>query len=364
MIGRRVALALAVLVLAVGARPAPAQSVLERTPNQDGPWVSDAAVLHFNVMHRFWVTGQRRKVFNTPTILAGAGLGADLLAGLRYGSNSSLVPGEFNEWEVFARWRPVSELATGVADLSATVGWNGVAESVDGELSLARWLGPVRLLGSVRAFSKFAGGDSDVMLGGGAVLRLHRNVALAGDVHTLTGADTTAAWSVGLQLRIPTTPHTLSLHATNARGTTLQSSAYGGSQRLYGFEFTVPVTLSRFFGGGAEPAPSLPEVSASDTAVVRMDNRLRFLPDTVRIDAGAAVRWENTSDLIHTVTADPGRAMLETSVSLPGGASPFDSGDLAPGAVYVRVFDEPGTYTYFCVPHEQAGMIGWIVVEE
>ncbi len=50
-------------------------------------------------------------------------------------------------------------------------------------------------------------------------------------------------------------------------------------------------------------------------------------------------------------------------MSLPPGASPFDSGDLAPGEVYVRTFDVPGTYRCFCVPHERAGMTGVVVVE-
>ena len=362
---RAVGSGLVAVLLFVGAGPGASQSTLERTANLDGPWVSSGGVLHFNVMHRFWVTGPpARKVVNTPTILVAAGLPAHILTGLRYGSNSSLMPGEPNEWEVFARWRPVSESATAVADVAVTAGWNGVAESFDGELSAARSVGPVRLLGIVRAFSSFAGGGGDVAVGGGAVLRLHRNVGVAADLITLTDADTTAAWSVGLQLRIPTTPHTVSLHATNAAATTLQSSVYGGVRRLYGFEFTVPVTLSRYIGGRAEPAPRMSSVSAPDTARVRMDNRLRFLPDTVRIRVGEAVQWENTSDLIHTVTADPSKAALESSVRLPAGAEPFDSGDMDPGAVYIRVFDRPGTYGYFCIPHEQAGMVGWVVVEE
>ena len=187
--------------------------------------------------------------------------------------------------------------------------------------------------------------------------------------------DTTVGWGVGLQLRIPTTPHTVSIHATNINAVTLQGSSFGSAvisgdtgdpRTLYGFEFTIPITLSRYFGGGgAEPAPPVRDGPApSDTAVVTMDNRLRFLPDTVRIRAGQAVRWENTSDLPHTVTADPAKAALRSSVRLPERASPFDSGTLDPGRVYVRVFDVPGVYKYFCIPHERAGMVGWVVVEE
>ncbi len=357
--------ALASLCLAgLLAVPAEAQSALERTPNLDGPWVSGAGVAHFHVVHRFWVTDPpSRKVVNTPTLLAAAGLGNGFLAGLRYGSNSSLVTGEFNEWEVFGRWRPLEQTG-GVADLSVTAAWNGAAESVDGELALARDLGPVRLNLSARAFSAFAGGDAEAAFGAGLVWRFGRNAALAGDLVTLAG-DTTAAWSVGLQLRIPTTPHTLSIHATNAVATTLQSSSLGGGRRLYGFEFTVPITLKRYFGGETTPEPPPPPgpgPEPTDTTVVTMDNQLRFLPDTVRIRAGQAVRWVNGSVLVHTVTADPQRAVRAANVSLPAGARPFDSGDILPDQAYVRVFPVPGTYRYVCIPHELAGMVGVVVV--
>lgn len=360
-------LALAVAIPGSGS----AQSALERGPNVGGPWVSDAGVLHFHVLHRFRVLDPpTRKVVNTPTILLAAGLGRGVLVGADYASSSALVVGEPNEWELFGRWRPLEE-GGAVPAGAVTAAWNGVAESVDGELSLARSLGPVRLQLVGRAYSAFAGGDADAAVGGGAIWRLGRNVALAGDVIRLTSGAEDAAWSAGVQLRIPTTPHTVSLHASNAVATTLQSGAVGGPDRLWGFEFTVPVTLRRYFGSSGDrasaeaasapgPATGSPVRAA---AVVEMDNMLRFLPDTVRVVAGETVRWSNTSDLIHTVTADASRAVRPSSVRLPEGAEPFDSGDLNPGASFSHTFRVPGTYRYFCVPHEQAGMTGVVVVE-
>lgn len=366
---RRVALLATVAALSVAwsADPASAQSTLDRGPNLDGPWASEAGVLHFNTMHRFWVTDPpTSKVVNTPTILLGAGLGHGILVGTRYASNSRLVPGEFNEWELFTRWAPLRESAGGVVDAGVTGAWNTVAGSVDGEVAVARSFGPVRAQLAGRAFSAFRGGDGAVALGGAAVWRVTRHVAVAGDVvSVLSGAEVDPAWSVGLQLQIPYTPHTVSIHTSTASATTLQGSSFDSGEQFWGFEFTVPVTLSRFFGGRApsSPAPE-PAVSAGDTAVVGMDNRLRFLPDTIRIQVGQAIRWENQSDLVHTVTADRGMAALESSVSLPAGASPFDSGDLVPGDSYTRTFDVPGQYRYFCIPHERAGMVGVIIVEE
>jgi plastocyanin len=90
---------------------------------------------------------------------------------------------------------------------------------------------------------------------------------------------------------------------------------------------------------------------------------MRFVPDTVRISAGAAVRWRNTSRVLHTVTAHPDRVRDQTQVELPEGAEPFDSGDLFPGEDFVWSFQVPGTYRYVCVPHDRIPMIGVIIVD-
>lgn len=105
-------------------------------------------------------------------------------------------------------------------------------------------------------------------------------------------------------------------------------------------------------------APGASDLAAADTTVVTMTNRLTFEEDTVRITVGETVRWRNGSDLVHTVTADPERAVEEGSARLPTGAAPFHSGRLTPGETFQRTFREPGTYGYFCVPHEGAGMTG------
>lgn len=90
---------------------------------------------------------------------------------------------------------------------------------------------------------------------------------------------------------------------------------------------------------------------------------IQFQPDTLRIRAGQTVEWRNRSKLTHTVTADPEKAADPADVRLPEGAKTFDSGALPPGDTYRRTFEVPGTYGYFCVPHEAAGMTGTIVVE-
>lgn len=357
---RAAALAVALLVLTPG--PSAAQSVLERPPNMDGTWSARPGVVHFHFLHRFSVSeGAVKKVFNSPTFLLAAGLPVNLLVAGRYASNSTLVVGEPNEWEVYGRWLAPGELPL---ELALQGGWNGAAESVDGELALGRDFGPLRLLGAARAFSAFAGGGDAVALAGGARLRLRDHVALAGDVAGLvSGPDTSAAWSVGLQLGIPYTPHSLSLHVSNANTTTLQGASLGAGDHRWGFEFTVPITLSRYIGGRATAAPVSGSAVPRAAVVVDMTDRLRFSPDTVRIAAGETVEWRNGSRVIHTVTADAAKAVDAASVRLPAGARPFDSGDIPPGGSFRHTFEVAGAYVYFCIPHELGGMVGVVVVE-
>ena len=72
-----------------------------------------------------------------------------------------------------------------------------------------------------------------------------------------------------------------------------------------------------------------------------------FEPGTVTVPAGSTVTWTNSGSRPHTVTADDGS---------------FDSGRLDPGEQFSQVFDQPGTFTYFCGFHPD--MQGAIVVTE
>lgn len=351
-----------------------AQSTLDRSPNLNGTWTSRWGVIHFHLVHRFQVTDPPvRKVLNSPTFLLAVGLPAGILVGSRYATNSLLIGGKPNEWETFGRVSALRSDRGRPFDLGIQVSYNGTAQSLDGEVLFGRDSGPFRILAGGRAFSAFAGGGRETALVGGLVVRVRPHVALAGDVTSLVTADSVDnAWSLGLQLEIPYTPHSLSLQVSNANTTTLQGSSIGAGGRRWGFEFTVPIRLGRYVGTGPEPQATGEERIEVDrkgstfprSAVVETTNRLRFLPDTVRIRTGETVRWRNSSDLVHTVTADSGRALRPVSVHLPASAKPFHSGDLRPGEEFQHTFRVPGTYRYFCVPHELAGMVGVVIVSE
>lgn len=105
-------------------------------------------------------------------------------------------------------------------------------------------------------------------------------------------------------------------------------------------------------------------LSPDDTPAVTvgMTNTMKYTPDTVRVMVGETVRWENSADVMHTVTADPDEAFKQSSVNLPDGASTFNSGNLDPKETFEHTFEVAGTYRYFCIPHEAAGMKGTVIV--
>ena len=339
--------AVAALSLVTGA--ALGQSLLERSPNISGNWVPRGGVVQFNFLHRFSRSpAPERKVTGFPAFTLAAGLPGSSAFGFVYATNSAVVAGYPNEWEFFARTLVLAESRGAPADLGAQAAYNLASEGFDGEVSLAKSLGRARLLGVVRALSAVDEGDMDFAAGGGAAVRITSHVALAGDAVALLGEVGDAervAWSAGLHLAIPGSPHTLSLHASNAAAGSLQGSTRAGSATRFGFEFTVPFTLARYFGSRA-PAAADAETLAGDTVRVSIAS-LKFAPASIIIAPGTTVVWQNDDPIDHTVTAS-------------GGA--FDSGLISQGRTWARTFRSAGTYDYACQPHPV--MRGRVTVRE
>jgi plastocyanin len=117
--------------------------------------------------------------------------------------------------------------------------------------------------------------------------------------------------------------------------------------------------------------PSLPE-SAYDVGM----RAAAFVPATVSIAVGDALVWGNNNDRPHTVTAY-GEGIPESAAFFASGG--FDSeteardgweenmsGGLDRGDTYEHTFEVPGTYSYFCIPHEDppGNMKGVVTVRE
>ena len=161
---------LALLLCATAAGgPLRAQSLLDRPPNISGGWVAPAGTIQFNFLHRFVSSGEpERKITNFPTFLVGTGLFHRAMLGFNYATNSTLAPRYPNEWEFFGRWLALSQDAGAAVDLSGQLGYNLAAEGLDGEISVARGLGKVRLIGVTRLLDDpTESGHVDVAVGGG-----------------------------------------------------------------------------------------------------------------------------------------------------------------------------------------------------
>ncbi|PSP68037.1 copper-binding protein [Halobacteriales archaeon QS_1_69_70] len=90
-----------------------------------------------------------------------------------------------------------------------------------------------------------------------------------------------------------------------------------------------------------------------ETPVVSMGNT-DFDPIGLHVEPGTTVRFEIEAGS-HSATAYEGR--------IPAAGTPFDSGVHSQGR-FEHTFEVPGTYDYYCIPHESMGMVGRIVVGE
>jgi plastocyanin len=128
--------------------------------------------------------------------------------------------------------------------------------------------------------------------------------------------------------------------------------------RLLATTFALGAFIALFTIGAASLA------HAATVEVKMGDEPAVYEPATVTIKVGDTVTWTNTGKTLHSVTLVPEDAQNPASVSEPKGAATFDSGFMPPGAAFSYKFTIPGTYKYFCVPHEKAGMVGAVVVKK
>ncbi len=130
------------------------------------------------------------------------------------------------------------------------------------------------------------------------------------------------------------------------RRTVLQAGGWAAGLALLG----APVMLG---------AASVVEIRMRGTAD---GSAVWFDPIGVRIEPGQTVRWINTDrGNSHTSTAyHPHNT--DHPRRIPAAAEPWNSDYLLPDQTFELRFTAAGVYDYFCIPHEEAGMVGRLVV--
>ncbi len=86
----------------------------------------------------------------------------------------------------------------------------------------------------------------------------------------------------------------------------------------------------------------------AQTATVNMRDNY-FDQANITVPAGTTVTWVQSGNNSHTTTSYDG---LWDSGLLPAGS----------GQTFSFTFNTPGTYRYFCRPHEAVGMVGTVTV--
>lgn len=111
------------------------------------------------------------------------------------------------------------------------------------------------------------------------------------------------------------------------------------------------------------------------STTVDMTDDLVYDPETVTVSVGETVVWENVGEVGHSVTAYEDGIPDDAEYFASGGfdseqaakdaysVGDPDSGDVPGGESYEHTFETAGTYEYFCIPHESAGMVGTVEVQ-
>ena len=114
------------------------------------------------------------------------------------------------------------------------------------------------------------------------------------------------------------------------------------SRILAGFGVTLGIALT-----GTVAATTFAAPTDQGVRVEMAESPNRFDPATLTVPVGTTVNWVDVSGT-HTTTSYDGL---------------WDSGRrLAVGESFSYTFNQPGVYRYYCVPHENSGMIATVVV--
>ncbi|KAJ9673435.1 hypothetical protein PVL29_023166 [Vitis rotundifolia] len=90
------------------------------------------------------------------------------------------------------------------------------------------------------------------------------------------------------------------------------------------------------------------------------DGSLAFVPSSITVSPGEKITFKNNAGFPHNVVFDEDEVPSGVDVSKIS----MSEEDLlnAPGEVYSVTLTEKGTYSFYCSPHQGAGMVGKVTV--
>jgi plastocyanin len=108
------------------------------------------------------------------------------------------------------------------------------------------------------------------------------------------------------------------------------------------------ITLISCSKGNGYGSNNNPPAAAANSVNIYM---MAFTPANITVAVGSTVVWTNNDGITHTVTSD------DQGVD----ANVFDSGNIAAGSKYSRVFSTAGVFAYHCTLHPE--MKGTVTVK-
>lgn len=99
---------------------------------------------------------------------------------------------------------------------------------------------------------------------------------------------------------------------------------------------------------------------AMDVKLGGDDGSLAFVPQEFTVPAGEKITFKNNAGFPHNVVFDPDE--IPSGVKVEEISMPEEDLLNAAGDEYSVVLKEKGTYSFYCAPHQGAGMVGKVTV--
>jgi plastocyanin len=137
-----------------------------------------------------------------------------------------------------------------------------------------------------------------------------------------------------------------------------------------GFLGATAGTVAGAYAAGKAEARAMGRADAQgNQRTIDMTDGLVFDPDEATVAPGTTVVWETVGSIGHSVTAYEDEIPDDADYFASGGfdseqaaRNAYPDGEVAGGESYQHTFEVEGTYGYFCIPHESAGMVAELTV--